>query len=257
MLCAAVGISDRGEGTELTAHEVKIAPVWLLSRAQLEEEDRRLSDGPWLTHSVAAVAVGGGLALGTGIGDWILLAQLRRGGDNPGPAFGVIILSVFGATGAVMALIGGGYLPWVIGTKKANAERQAEGRARLATVREAPPPAPAPAETFTRLRALEDERPGYLLPVTLTAAGTVPLLVGLVSYLSLSRNASSESYAISIALMVGGLALEGLGLGLLVSAIRARADLDEEIRALEPPPLPPTVTALPPVPNHFALGGRF
>jgi hypothetical protein len=261
VLCAADANVDSSGDAELTPHEVRVAPVGLLTLSELADEDRRLSEPPSPVHSIVSLALGSAIALGFGIGEWAVLSGRPPASGRPGNAppilLEAIVLGLFGSSGAVMALIGSSFLPWVIGTRRAYAERQSQVRARIAILRDAPP-APAPAENLSELRKLEDERPGYLLPVCITAAGTVPLVVGLGSYLSLSPNPNAGSYALAVTLMVVGLAAEGLGLGLLLSTIRARADLDDQIRALEPPPqLPPAGATLPPVPNHFALGGRF
>jgi hypothetical protein len=163
-----------------------------------------------------------------------------------------------------MAMIGGSYLPWAVGTRKLNAERLAQVRARIAAIPPGQNTEP-PEHALTELRAIEHEKPSYVLPIAFLAAGTVPLIGGVATYAALRPGSSAEQLALSIGLVVVGLAAEGLGAGLLLTRIRTRMEIDETLRALEPPSddgtsapqAPPQGTSLPPLPAQLAFGWHF
>ncbi|HET7755945.1 MAG TPA: hypothetical protein VFK87_01685 [Steroidobacteraceae bacterium] len=271
LLCSAGDEPPQAPAEGITPEEVHAAPPGMLTLRELAEEDLRLAELPNLAHPVVAVTAGGALCLGgaavtTGI---VWSASRPSPASQPGARdlswlFGAIMAGVFGGTGCVMGIIGASFLPYTLGMRRLYAERRAAVHARMEAMHAftAAPPAP---HSLEELRALESERPGYLLPASLIAGGTVPLILGVATYAGLRPGSSLEALAVSIGLTVVGLAAEGLGVGLLLRAIRTRMELDEKIRALDPPleedtppPQPaPAGSALPPLPLQLGFGGSF
>ena len=272
VILALGGIGDVTESAQngpFTQAEIEVAPVSLLTPYELQREAQRLEKPPSLAAPVVGLAVGGGVFVAGFAGAvGVFAAGSPHGGIDPG--LGSINHVIFGSflgaiagTGLVMALIAGAFLPWAIAQRKSDAARKAEVDARLARLE--PPASPSSwVEARSKVHALESERPGLLLPVTLIAGGTVPLIVGVATYSASLKDVSQSAIALSVSCLIIGLALEGIGVQQLLARIRDRAQLDETLQTLEPAPadalpaLPESRRfALPPVPVQLAFGGRF
>jgi hypothetical protein len=301
----AVHLSDAPRSAHLmpamlmTQEQVENAPVDSLTMAQLQAEDYRLSSPPSLVAPIVMLSAGAAVLLFAGLATYgcFSAADHASGLDA---VFWVLLGFITGAVsvaGGVVATVGGILLPTKISQRDGYEARQAQVRARMEAIRAgqvAEPPIP-PGEdprAQTEMLRLEAERPGLGLPIAFMAVGAPVAAYGVYYYATSSSisttggGTATTPLALGIALIVAGIALEGVGIWQLISRLQTRAELDEKIFHIQhgapppggndvvvppppalpgdvapppppPPPVPPSGASLPPLPVQFAFSFRF
>ncbi|MFT3836939.1 MAG: hypothetical protein QM723_08075 [Myxococcaceae bacterium] len=277
----------------LTPEQIGDAPVGLLNLSQLRLEDRRLADPPSMVTPIVLASVGGVALVGGSLATYFLINSIS------GAGLGGIILAIFaiytgaiavvGAAGLIVGLV---MLPGRIDTRARYAERQKEVHERIALIQSGQVQEPYSPNTTaenlqTELYALDQEKPGFALPITLGAVG---LGVGAYSgffWSSSSPSSSSGNTAVLIGItgIVSGLIMVGIATWVLIDRVNTRNNIDARIDELRsggtpqgpvapppppgevppggdvvpppPPPPPPSASQLPPAPIFAAYSWRF